>query len=94
MGSPAQVTESGEPIANEEKVRELTDHLVRAFEGFLLAHPDGYVEHLDALMAAHNFHKAIVIDLEGRMVLPPGAVRQMAMLTFEKALKSPQGGTK
>jgi hypothetical protein len=49
--------------ADPQKVRALMDHLLRAFDGYVSERTTDY---LDALMAAHNFHKAIVLDLAER----------------------------
>lgn len=48
--------------ADPHIVKSLADHLIAAYEEFINEYP-GNVDYIDGLMAAHNFHKAIVIHL-------------------------------
>jgi hypothetical protein len=48
--------------ANEEVVRELYLKLKATFEEFI-SERDGDVEFVDGFMAAHNFHKQVVLHL-------------------------------
>ena len=51
--------------ANEQQVRPLMNHLVKAFEEYYNAQAEE-VEYLDAFMAVHNFHILILLDIEER----------------------------
>ena len=71
-------------------VEALCNRLVAAFERFadeeVEKHPEG-LSYLDALMGVHNFHKAIVLDLEHRT--GDRLVRRVAIDTFRRALEKP-----
>ena len=76
--------------ANEQVVREITNHLMRAFQQFINDHPDDYVDYVDAFMAAHNFHVAMVLDLEERTDANNDRklfLRKMAIDTFKQGLE-------
>lgn len=76
--------------ANEQVVREITNHLMQAFEQFVNDHPDDYVDYVDALMAAHNFHVVMVLDIEQRVKANPERqlfLRRMAIDTFKQGLE-------
>jgi hypothetical protein len=55
--------------ADRGVVEELTGRLIACYEEFISEYlgrnPEG-MAYIDGFMAAHNFHKAIVLDLEGR----------------------------
>lgn len=72
--------------ANHEVVIALTKHLTLAFEEFVRRHPDHTIQFVDSFMAAHNFHKTIVLDLEERLNDTDHFVRKAAIDTFEEAL--------
>lgn len=61
-----------------------TAHLVRAYEQFVNDYP-GTVDYIDGLMAAHNFHKAIV----GHLVEETGLSVwwNVALTTFSEAVQ-------
>lgn len=52
-------------VADEQKVRQLMDYLVKAFEDYCNSQAEE-VEYLDAFMAVHNFHVVIILDIERR----------------------------
>lgn len=77
--------------ADPAKVRDLMEHLVRAFEEYCNSRPDGeQVQYLDAFMGFHNAHKAIVLDLVQRSELRGEARRtflRMARDTWADAME-------
>ena len=70
--------------ADPHIVRLFADHLVRAYEQFIHDYP-GTVDYIDGLMAAHNFHKAIV----GHLVEETGQTIwwNIASTTFSEAVE-------
>ena len=71
-------------IADKNKVRGLMEHMLQAYTEYVTEHGTDYVE---ALMAAHNAHKAIVLELEQLMDLEPPILREVAADTFAHYLK-------
>jgi DNA-binding SARP family transcriptional activator len=83
--------------ADREKVVHFVEHLRKAFEDYVNAQAEKGKEHEirfpEALMAVHNFHKLIVLDVEERSGIKDGAdaraiqaYRRMWVTTFEIAL--------
>lgn len=63
-------------VADPHIVKAMTNHLLAAFNQFIRNYP-GNVDHVDGFMAAHNFHKTIVLDMvkqEGDLGLVGAAV--------------------
>jgi hypothetical protein len=73
-----------EETADPEVIREYLDYLREAFDAYRnkKAENGQPLNYIDALMIAHNFHKMIVLDLEGRIVAPPGWLFQVARDTW------------
>ncbi len=65
-------------------VKAWTDHLVKAFEEFI-SEFDGDLDYSDGLMAAHNFHKAIVLHLVDVTDFPKW--KNIAWVTFKQAME-------
>lgn len=77
-------TELQQVTANSDMVQRLTDHLIAAYEQFIVAEP-GDVAYIDGFMAAHNFHCAVVFHLERDAGFPPAhalELRMSAIATF------------
>jgi predicted glycoside hydrolase/deacetylase ChbG (UPF0249 family) len=74
------------PPADPAIVRQLTSHLVRAYEDFVNSF-DGKVDYLDGFMAAHNFHVFIIEHLVEETGNP--VWRNGAATTFEQRMKKP-----
>jgi hypothetical protein len=82
--------------ADREKVVLFVEHLRRAFEDYVNTAAENGKDHeigyTDALMAVHNFHKLIVLDIEERTGLRQQGneamkfFRQMWVDTFRIAL--------
>lgn len=74
--------------ANPATTELFTKHLIAAYEEFINAH--GNVGHVDGFMAAHNFHCAIVFDVEQRGEMDAESAklfRRMAVDTFVQRMK-------
>jgi hypothetical protein len=72
--------------ADRDIVERFTSHLIAAYEEFIDSEPEGWVHYADGFMAAHNFHKQIVLDLEDRVGDTEKFLRRAAVVTFETAL--------
>lgn len=75
--------------ANPERVRDLLDYLIAAFETYYNEVSPEPVNYMDAFMAAHNFHKALVLDLCARTDSPPrqrSFLLRLARDTFSQAM--------
>lgn len=77
--------------ANPDVVKALVDRLVDAFQEFadeqVRDDPSGDgLAYLDAFMAVHNFHRAILLDLERREPSAHGLLRCSAVATLAKSL--------
>lgn len=68
-------------------VTAFTNHLLEAFDEFIATF-DGRLDYSDGLMAAHNFHKAIVLDLVDRTDAPEWIV--VAKATFDQSMEKAQ----
>lgn len=82
-------TELQQVTADSDMVRRLTDHLIAAYEQFINAEP-GDVAYIDGLMAAHNFHCAVIFHLERDAEFPPAHaldLRRIAIATFTDRMK-------
>lgn len=75
--------------ADPHIVKAFADYLIAAYERFIAEYP-GTVDYIDGLMAAHNFHKAIVIHL----VSETGVQEwwNVALATFEEAVAREREG--
>lgn len=71
-------------VANKSKVLGLTEAMLSTYREYVTNNETGYV---DALMAAHNAHKLIVLELEELMDLEPPILREVAADTFAHYLK-------
>lgn len=79
--------------ANLDRTRKLMEHLVAAFEQYCNEVSEEEVPYVDAFMAVHNFHKAIVLDLAHRGEMDPDTRRffiQTAIDTFTEAMEQEQ----
>ncbi len=75
--------------ANEDVVRRLVNHLLRALEEFNNEEARGKetgLSYADAFMGAHNFHKLMVLDLEERTEDLECFWRTAAVHTFLESL--------
>ncbi len=76
--------------ADVEKTRAFMQWLVARFEEYVNEVAKEEVDYVDAFMAVHNFHKAIVFDLADRCEMEgEGRKRflQTAAATFAKAME-------
>lgn len=71
-------------VADKQKTRELMNVMLKAYTEHVTQHGTDYV---DALMAAHNAHKVIVLELEKLMDLEPPILREVAADTFAHYLR-------
>lgn len=90
---PGYVPAPGALAADPERVRPLTEHMLRAFEQYMNeVAPEAGVPYIDGLMAAHNFHKQIVLDMIERAGLEGAGDESAIMLlrmmrdTFSEAM--------
>jgi hypothetical protein len=77
--------------ANPVIVKGLVDHLMSAYEDFI--NENDNVSYVDGFMAAHNFHCAIIFNLEKEAGMDADQAllfRQMAIKTFEERLRREQ----
>lgn len=72
-----------EATADEKVVKRLAEHLIRSYEEFLNTSKEP-IHYNDAFMGAHNFYKALILDLEERTKAPIG---KMAVATLELYLQ-------
>jgi len=82
--------------ADEAAVREIVDALAVALEAVLKRRVEsGMTRPLDMLMAASNFHTAVVRAIEDEYGIAPFpcgvSVRRMAVDTFARALPEERG---
>ena len=81
--------EQGWPIANEETVRELVFALKEAYER-IINKPGRTVSFVDGFMAAANFARLVIEDLEERTKIPSLAYkkefRRLFIRTVERGL--------
>lgn len=74
-------------MADEEQTRRFTEHLIRAFEAYVSEHEP---RQLDAIMALHNLHRAVVIDMAERNGLQGRNLRLFLTMvddTFHQAME-------
>lgn len=76
------------PAADPHIVKALTEHLLKAYDNFLVNYP-GKVDYIDGFMGAHNFHKAAVGHLVHETADP--IWWSVAASTFERAIKDELG---
>jgi hypothetical protein len=76
--------------ADREVVKRLCEHLLAAFGEFadqMQAQSEEGLRYIDAYMGAHNFHKAVILELESREPRWGRMLRDAAVETLRKALE-------
>lgn len=76
-------------VADHEKVVEITTFMGEALEAWLKDHPES--KDIEVFMAAHNFHKMVVLGVAKRwediLGSPKNQTLRVADMTFRQALR-------
>lgn len=82
------IDKQGNVTGNEEKITDLTNHLMDSLDEYLKENPSSYI---DVFMSAHNFHKKIVFNTAVKWLIldktPLERTYRWADMTFRAAMR-------